>query len=70
MTESLQNAFTLASQLPDADQDAIAAWLLAELESEQRWDKLFSRSQNKLAAMAQDALAEHSRGETKEWDSN
>ena len=70
MTESLQNAFTLASQLPDTDQDAIAAWLLAELESESRWDKLFAGSKDKLADMAKDARAEHSRGDTKAWDSN
>ncbi len=43
MTESLQNAFSLASDLPDADQDAIAAWLMSELESDRKWSSLFSR---------------------------
>lgn len=67
MTEMLQNAFDAASQLPADDQDAIAAWLLAELESERKWDTLFSGSQDALAMLAKEAREEHSRGETKKW---
>jgi hypothetical protein len=67
MTESLQNAFDTASQLPDSEQDAIAAWLIAELEADRRWDESFSNSQDKLAFLAKDALAEHARGGTKSW---
>ena len=44
MTESLKNAFTLVSRLSDMDQDAIAAWLIAELDSERKWDTLFCQS--------------------------
>ena len=67
MTESLQNAFDTASRLPDSEQDAIAAWLIAELESERKWDELFNKSQDKLETLANEALAEHARGETKPW---
>ena len=67
MTESLQNAFDTASQLPDSEQDAIAAWLIAELEADRRWEESFSNSQDKLASLAGEALAEHARGETKSW---
>lgn len=67
MTESLQAAFSLASRLPDTDQDAIAAWLIAELDSEQKWDALFCDSQDLLAELARDALAEHSCAETESW---
>ena len=70
MTESLQNAFDTASRLPDREQDAIAAWLIAELESERKWDDLFKKSQDKLEALANEALAEHARGETKPWGEN
>lgn len=70
MTESLQNAFSLASRLPDADQDAIAAWLIAELESEGKWDALFRDSQDALAELARKALAEHSCSETEGWKQN
>jgi len=58
MTESLQNAFETASRLPDSEQDAIAAWLIAELESERKWDELFNKSQDKLGALADEALAQ------------
>ena len=69
MTESLQQAFDAASQLPVPDQDAFAKWILSELESESKWTELFGRSQDALAKLAGDALAEHSRGETKELES-
>ena len=70
MTESLQNAFSLASRLPATDQDAFAAWLVAELESDKRWNGMFAKSQDLLAELSREALAEHSRGETKEWETN
>lgn len=70
MTESLQNAFTLVSRLSATDQDAIAAWLLDELDSERKWDALFRDSQDVLADLARDALAEHSCGETENWKLN
>lgn len=68
MTESLQKAFDVASQLPAADQTAFGNWLLAELESEKQWDELFRGSQDKLATLAAEALAQHERGETSEMD--
>lgn len=39
--------------------------LLEELASEQRWSELFAQSQDNLAELAQEALAEHRRGKTK-----
>jgi hypothetical protein len=54
--------------LPDSEQDVIAAWLLAEIESERKWDELFSSSQDTLATLAKEAMDEPSRGETKPWD--
>ena len=70
MTESLQNAFSLASRLPETEQNAIAAWLIAELESESKWDALFRDSPDVLAELARHALTEHSFGETKDWEEN
>ena len=64
MTQLLQDAFTEASKLSEADQDAFASLLLAELQSEQRWTKLFSASQAKLATLADEALAEFEAGQT------
>ena len=42
MTELLQQAFDRASELPDSQQDELARFLLAELDSERRWDEMFS----------------------------
>jgi hypothetical protein len=55
----LEQAFQKAASLPDTQQDEIAAWLLAELEAEARWDELFAESQDLLAQLADEALAEH-----------
>jgi len=68
MTEPLQRAFDAASQLSPDDQDAFGNWLLAELESERNWNERFRGSQDKLAALAADALAEHDRGETSDLE--
>ncbi len=65
MTRLLEKAFAEASRLPERDQDAIAEIVLAELASEERWSELFKNSQNTLAELAEEALAEHRAGKTK-----
>ena len=65
MTTRLEQAFTEASKLPPKEQDAFADWVLAELRSEKKWDKLFANSQETLSKLASEALAEHHRGQTK-----
>jgi methylase of polypeptide subunit release factors len=62
MTQALQAAVASASQLPPEEQDALAALLVAEMESEQRWNELFAHSQTTLAQLAQQALVEHEAG--------
>jgi hypothetical protein len=68
MSKLLDQVITEASKLPEKEQDAFAAWALAELESERRWDDLFSRSQDVLARMAQEARREHRAGLTEPLD--
>ena len=68
MTKLLEQAFAEASKLPPQEQDALADWLLAELESEKRWGRLFADSQDGLSKLAAEALAEHQRGQTQELD--
>ena len=68
MKGELQKAFEEAAKLPDSEQEALGQWLLEELASERRWDELFSRSHDKLAALAKEALAEHRAGRTQELD--
>jgi hypothetical protein len=64
MTNSLQQVIDEVSLLPVEEQETFAAWMLIELRSEQRWNELFARSQDMLARMAEEALAEHRAGKT------
>lgn len=68
MSKLLEEAFTKLAELPEADQDSIATWLLEELESEGRWKLILSESGDTLGRLADEALAEHSAGRTKELD--
>ncbi|MEA2693103.1 MAG: hypothetical protein QOJ16_2490 [Acidobacteriota bacterium] len=68
MTRRLNQAFAEAAQLPEPEQDALADWLLAELESERRWDEAFSKSTDALDRLAEEALAEHRAGRTQDLD--
>ncbi len=64
MTRLLEKALN-ETKLPPSEQDEIAAILLEELASEQKWNDLFSQSQDALAKMAEEALAEYRAGKTK-----
>jgi hypothetical protein len=68
MTRLLEEAFARVSELPADAQDELARWLLSELESERRWTELFAESGDALARLAEEALAEHRRGETQPLD--
>ena len=66
MTERLVKASMEASKLSASEQDALAEWLISELQSEKRWTKLFADSQDTLSKLASVALAEHRSGQTQE----
>ncbi len=65
MTDLLDKAIQQVSKLPPEEQDAVAAILLEEVTSEQRWTDLFARSEKILERLAEEALAEHRSGLTK-----
>lgn len=65
MTKLLEKALKEVAKLPEAEQDAVAAIVLDELASEQRWAESFAKSQDKLARLAEEALAEYKAGRTK-----
>jgi len=65
MTQLLERAFAEIGKLPDGEQDALAAIILVEIASEQRWSQSFAKSQDVLAKLAEEALAEHAAGNTK-----
>lgn len=64
MTKLLEKALEKISSLPQEEQDAIAAQILAELEDEVAWTKRFASSSEKLRRLADEALAEHQEGKT------
>jgi hypothetical protein len=68
MNKLLERVMTEASKLPEQEQEAFAAWALAELESERRWDDLFAGSQDLLARMAAEAHEEYEAGLTEPLD--
>jgi hypothetical protein len=49
-------AIDQASQLPPDEQDALATWLLEEMDSERRWDEAFQASADRLKQLAEEAL--------------
>jgi hypothetical protein len=59
MVRSLQDAIERISQLPPGEQEEFAAFIAAELASEKRWADLIARSPDKLASLANEALAEN-----------
>ena len=68
MTRLLEEALARAGELPQAEQDRFARFLLAELESERRWADLFARpeSEDLLEGLADEALLEHRAGQSEE----
>jgi hypothetical protein len=64
MTELLKKAFEEASKLPPKEQDAFAALLLAELESDRAWDESFAKSSHELAILAREAREDLKAGRT------
>jgi len=64
MTQLLEKALNEVAKLPPSEQDALAAILLEELASEKKWSELFAQSQDVLAKLAEEALAEHRAGKS------
>ncbi len=68
MTSLFAQAFTQAAQLSEAEQDVLANRLLAEMAAEDDFDRALSATTHRMAALAEQALAEHRSGKTQELD--
>jgi len=68
MTKLLERAFAEAGKLTAAEQDLLAARVLAELGEEDEFDRGIAASAGKLAMLANEAIAEHRAGQTRELD--
>jgi hypothetical protein len=64
----LELAFSEIEKLSPTEQNEFATWILEELHSDQRWDKLFAKSGDVLSFLADEALAEHKAKKTKKLD--
>ncbi len=65
MTKLLKKAFEEASKLPEVEQNALAKWLIEELEAEEKWDQLLAESEDILDQFGDEALEAHRQGKTK-----
>lgn len=68
MTRLLVKAFKEASKLPVVEQNALAKWVLEELEAEKKWGQIFAESEDVLDQLADEALQSHKKGKTKPLD--
>jgi hypothetical protein len=68
MTELLENALRKVAALPREEQDAIASQIMETLEDEAAWREKLARTPEKLRRLAEEALREDQRGETRPLD--
>ncbi len=68
MTALLEKALDQVSALSPEEQDALASLIIEEIKSEKRWDELFAGSQEGLARLAEQAIAEYKVGKTTPLD--
>lgn len=65
VTSLLEKAFNAASKFPDVERNALARWLVDEIESDREWDSIFSASEDFLGQMVFDALSEEEQKKSK-----
>lgn len=68
MTGLLESVIRRVESLSCEEQDAIASLIMASLEDEESWERSFREGPAKLRSLAQEAVEEHRRGETRPLD--
>ena len=68
MTKLLEQALRAVAELPEAEQDALAAAILAEVNGDASWDRQFGDSATQLERLADDAITEHRQGRSEPLD--
>lgn len=66
----LEKALAEIRKLPETEQEALAAWILAEIEADRRWEDTFAASEDVISELADEALAEHRAGKTLPFDAD
>jgi len=65
MTQLLNSAFEKASLLNEIEQNIFARFILDEISSEKDWNNSFAQSEDELLTMANEALYEYKKNQTK-----
>jgi len=65
MSALLDKALQKLTSLPPDEQDAIASQILASLADKEAWKKSFVAKRDVIRRMAQEAIEEDERGETR-----
>ena len=65
MTGLLEKALQRIEALSREEQDAMASQILDSLDDEEAWSRQFRNNPEVLRSLAQEALEEHRRGETR-----
>jgi hypothetical protein len=68
MTGLLERALQRIESLSQEEQDAIASQILESLDDEEAWARSFRERPALLQSMANEALQQHRRGETRPLD--
>jgi hypothetical protein len=68
MTKLLETSLRKVAALPQEEQDAIASQIIETLEDEAAWKETLARAREKLRRLAEAALDESRRGETRPLD--
>jgi hypothetical protein len=68
MTRLLDRAFQEASKLPEIAQNALAKWLIEEMEDEKEWEMTFAETEGVLERLADEALLSDKQGKTNPLD--
>ena len=68
MTGLLEKALRRIEALSQEEQDAVAAQILDTLDDEEAWARSFREKPDVLRSLADEALEEHRRGETRPID--
>jgi len=64
MSNLLDEAYAVAKSMSEEQQQAIGAWLLAEIDADRRWDELFAQPSEVIERMGEKALEDYRSGRT------
>ena len=64
VTKQFERVIFKVGELPAEEQNALADWILEELEDEHHWQGKFAQSQGLLEKMADQALQDRAQGKT------